>query len=232
MDFHVEHVGAVASTMDDAKAKAREGAPDGTTLIASSMTAGRGQHGHSWHAPEGGWYASIVVRDVDDPRLLTLALGNAVADIFEISGADPEIKWVNDVMLEGKKAAGILCEAESTGDHVDFIVAGIGINLNGNTDDWPDDLAKTATTLETVLGVDTCIEDTEAYILESIGDWIEKVRAGKFDDVIARTRDRDFLRGKAVEVDGQSGTADGINDDGHLMLDGQPVVSGSVSFEA
>lgn len=229
MDFHVEHVGAVASTMDEAKARARDGAPDGTVLVAEQMSAGRGQHGHIWHAPEGGWYASIIVRDVADPRLLTLALGNAMADVLEIAGADPQLKWVNDVLVDGKKVAGILCEAESTGDSVDFIVAGIGINLNGSTQDWPDGLADTATTLEQVLGgVDTCIPDTEPYILESIGEWIDRVRAGKGDDVITRFRQRDYLQGHTVQVDGSEGTAEGIDDDGHLVVAGQAVVSGPV----
>ncbi len=230
MDFQVEHVGAVASTMDDAKQRARDGAPDGTTLVASSMTAGRGQHGRSWHAPEGGWYASIIIRDVADPRMLTLALGNAVADVLEIAGAEPRIKWVNDVYVDDRKVAGILCEAESTGDALDFIVAGIGINLNGSTDDWPDGLNALAGTLEQVLGVDTCIEDTEPFILEAIGDWVEKVRSGKHDDVIARTRQRDYLRSRQVDVEGTLGTAGGIDDNGHLLVDGQPVAAGTVTL--
>lgn len=230
MDFHVDHVGAVASTMDDAKARARDGAPDGTTLVAESMNAGRGQHDRTWHAPEGGWYASIVIRDVDDPRLLTLALGNAVADVLEIAGADPQIKWVNDVFVDGKKIAGILCEAESSGDAVDFIVAGIGINLNGSTDDWPDGLDASAATLEQILGVDTCIEDTEPFILEAIGKWVEKVRTGKHDDIIARTRQRDFLQGRQVRVDDVEGTAEGIDDSGHLLVDGEAVSTGTVEL--
>lgn len=230
MEFHVEHVGKVASTMDTAKARAREGAPDGTTLVATEMTAGRGQHDHTWFAPEGGWYASIIVRDVQDPRLLTLALGNAVADILEIAGAEPRLKWVNDVFADGKKLAGVLCEAESKGSDVDFIVAGIGINLNGTTNDWPDGLDQTATTLETILGVDTCIEDTEETILATIGAWIDKVRDGRDDEVLARFRDRDLLLGRKVRIDDVKGTAEGIDDDGHLILDGQAVTGGEVKL--
>jgi BirA family biotin operon repressor/biotin-[acetyl-CoA-carboxylase] ligase len=228
MNFDVTEMGAVASTMDDTKALAREGAADGTTLVASAMSAGRGQHGRNWHAPVGGWYASIIVRDVTDPQLLTLALGNAVADILEIAGADPQIKWVNDVLVDGKKVAGVLCEAESTGSDVDFIVAGIGINLNGSTADWPDGLDATSTTLETILGADTCIEDTQDIILQTIGNWIDKVRAGKGDDVIARTRERDFLLGKTIEVDGAKGTAGGIDAAGRLLVGAIAVQSGTV----
>lgn len=230
MDFHVEHLGKVASTMDTAKARAREGAPDGTVLGAEEMTAGRGQHSHTWFAPEGGWYASIIVRDVQDPRLLTLAIGNAVADVLEVAGADPRVKWVNDVYVEDKKVAGVLCEAESKGSDVDFIVAGIGINLNGSTADWPDGLDSTATTLEAVLGADTCIEDTEPFILDSIGAWIDKVRDGRDDEVLARFRDRDLLRGRKVQAGDVTGTAEGIDDDGHLIVDGQAVTGGPVEL--
>ena len=84
----VVRLAATASTMDEAKRLARAGAPDGTTVVAESMTAGRGTHGHAWHAPKGGLYVSIVVRDLQDPHLLTLALGNAVADVLEVAGAD------------------------------------------------------------------------------------------------------------------------------------------------
>ncbi len=228
--MNVEHVGDCASTQDEALSRARDGAPDGTVVVATSMSEGRGQHDRPWHAPEGGWYASIILRDIADPRLLTLALGNAVADIIEVAGAEPQLKWVNDVWIKGRKVAGILVEAESTGDRIDFMVAGIGINFNGDPADWPQELTGVATTLEAELGADTCIEDTEAYILETIAGWVDKVRAGRTADILDAFRRRDALRGMTVDVDGRRGQANGIDNQGRLLVDDDAVDAGTVTI--
>lgn len=230
MAWTAEHLEVCENTMAEARQRALDGAPDGTVVVAERMEHGKGQHGHAWHAPEGGWYASVVLRDLQDPRLLTLALGNAVADVLEVAGAEPELKWVNDVLVDGKKVAGILVEGESTGDRFDFLVAGIGVNLNGTTVDWPDDLPTIATTLEEVLGVESCIEDTEPFLLDSLEAWVQKVRDGHRDDILEAFRRRDALRGKAVRVGGVEGEADGIDDEGRLRVAGQAVETGPVEW--
>ncbi len=232
MNWSIEHLDTCTSTQDEARERARDGAPSGSVVIAKSMQAGRGQHDRSWHAPEGGWYASIVLRDVADPQLLTMALGNAVADIIEIAGATPELKWVNDVWIGGKKVAGILVEAESTGEQLDFLVAGIGINLNGSVGDWPDELRASATTLEAEIGADTCIEDTEEFFLEAIEGWLEKVAQGRTSEILDAFRRRDALRGATVEVDGLRGRANGIDDQGRLLVDDTPIAAGTVTIVA
>lgn len=228
MAWTAEHMEVCENTMEVARRRALDGAPDGTVVVAERMEHGIGQHGHAWHAPEGGWYASVVLRDLQDPRLLTLALGNAVADVLEVAGAEPQLKWVNDVLVDRRKVAGILVEGESTGDRFDFLVAGIGINLNGTTAQWPDDLSATATTLEEVLGVESCIEDTEPFLLDSLEAWVHKVRDGHRDDILEAFRRRDALAGVPVRVGGVEGTVEGIDEEGRLRVGGQAVETGTV----
>ncbi|MEK6975779.1 MAG: biotin--[acetyl-CoA-carboxylase] ligase [Candidatus Thermoplasmatota archaeon] len=233
----IERLATATSTMDVARGKARAGAPDGTVVVAEEMTAGRGTHGNAWHAPKGGLYVSIVLRDLADPHLLTLALGNAVCDALEVAGVEPRLKWVNDVFLGERKVAGILVEAESTGAQVDFLVAGIGVNVNGTTKDFPADLRATATTLEAELGCESCVPDLEALLLQSVGRWVAKVRSGHGAEVLAAFRSRDALLGRSVILaDGamqMRGMAEGIDDRGHLQVRGpdggrQSFATGSV----
>ncbi|HUR25903.1 MAG TPA: biotin--[acetyl-CoA-carboxylase] ligase [Candidatus Thermoplasmatota archaeon] len=217
----------VGSTMDVARERARAGAPDGTVIVAEEMTGGRGSHGRPWVAPKGGVYLSIVLRGLKDPHLLTLALGNAVADTLEVAGVEPGLKWVNDVHVAGhdgglgRKIAGILVEAESTGGAFDFLVAGIGVNVNGKASDLKG-LEKAATTIEDQLGCDSCIPDLEALLLDGVGRWLGRVREGQDAEIVAAFRARDVLAGKTVRVaDGKTvveGIAAGVDDRGHLLV--------------
>ncbi|MGB0652883.1 MAG: biotin--[acetyl-CoA-carboxylase] ligase [Thermoplasmatota archaeon] len=236
MAWDIHRLDTCASTMDEARQRAAAGAEHGTVVVAPTMTDGRGQHDRAWHAPEGGLYLSMVLRGLDNPRLLTLALGNAVADVLEVAGAQPALKWVNDVLVDDRKVAGILAEAESTGDQVDFIVAGIGVNVNGKAADFPDDLKGTAATLEDILGAESCIEDLESYLLDEITRQLRLLEDGRGDEVVAAWRRRDALAGQAVDVDGVAGEAAGIDDAGHLLVrtpDGeQTVAAGTVRLVA
>ncbi len=231
MGWTAERMDSVTSTMDVARQRARDGAPDGTVVVAEVMTAGRGTHGRAWASPRGGLYLSIVLRELPDPHLLTLALGNAVADTLEVAGVEPRLKWVNDVLVGGepggalgRKVAGILVEGEATGAHLDFLVAGIGINVNGHRDALPDEVRAIATTLEDELGCASCIPDLETLLLQAVERWVTKVREGRDAEVLAAFRARDALLGRdvlVIEDDVQMrGTSQGIDDRGHLVVRG------------
>jgi BirA family biotin operon repressor/biotin-[acetyl-CoA-carboxylase] ligase len=230
----VERVAVAASTMDLARLQARAGAPDRWAVVAEEMTAGRGTHERGWHAPKGGLYLSFVLRGLPDVRLVSLALGNAVADTLEVAGAEPRLKWVNDVWVDGRKVAGILVEGESTGSAVDFLVAGIGVNVNGHARAFPAPLDATAATLKDVLGCDSCVPDLEALLLHSVDRWLGMLRDGEGAQVVAAFRARDGLKGRRVRVEGVEGTAAGIDDQGHLLVQTaqgtQAVQSGSVTL--
>ena len=125
----------VDSTNSAAKTLAAQGEPEGTVVIAEEQTAGRGRHGRAWLAPaSSGLLFSIILRPKlrpDHVQALTmitaLALRDALADATALRA---EIKWPNDLLLSGRKVAGILCEARTTGARVDFAILGIGLNVN------------------------------------------------------------------------------------------------------
>lgn len=224
MTFDIHRHVSLPSTMDEAKRLARAGAAHGTVVVAEEQTKGRGTSGHTWASPKGGLYLSIVLRDVAEPRLVTLALGVAVAEALEVAGVEPRLKWVNDIWLNDKKVGGILVEAESVGSKVDFMVAGMGLNVNGSAATLPADVRGLATTVEEVLGCDSCIPDLETLLLQTIERWLGTL-ASEPGAVIAAWRQRDALLGRNVTVDGKpAGQAQGIDERGHLRVSAPPRV--------
>lgn len=120
------------STNDDARALAREGAPEGTVVLAARQSAGRGRLGRSWESPAGGVYLSVVIRPntpLGEISSLALAVALGVAFGLEELGVAPNLKWPNDVLLDGRKLAGVLLEMSADSDRVDWVVAGIGLNV-------------------------------------------------------------------------------------------------------
>lgn len=236
--WNVSRVGSTMSTMDLARQAARNGAPHGWAVVADAMTGGRGTHGRAWHAPAGGLYMSFVLRDIPHPHLLTLGLGVAVAEVLEVAGADAGLKWVNDVWVDGRKIAGILVEAEATGDRMDHMVAGVGININGSARSFPADLRDIAVTLEDVLACDSCMPDLEAVLWERVGAVVDDLRQGRAREVLARWAQRDVLRGRDVVVDEPGGVvtgkAQGLDEAGRLIVQTRTsrvaVATGTVRF--
>lgn len=218
----VERLEHCTSTMDEARDRARRGAVDGTVVVAETQSGGRGREARAWHSPPGGLYLSVVLRGIADPRLLTLALGNAVADALEVAGAEVRLKWVNDILVGGRKIAGVLAEAESTGGRIDLVVAGIGVNVNGHAADFPPALRAIATTLEDELACESCVPDLEAILLSSLARWVGLVREGRGEEVLAAYRARDALPGARVVVESQGqtleGTAEGVDAEGRLLV--------------
>lgn len=162
-ELHTEFVGrqvvcldSVSSTNDAAKRLAREGAPEGTLVVAEEQTAGRGRQRRKWIAPVG---SSLLLSLIFRPSLppaglpqLLMASGLAVAEAIEDStGLPVRLKWPNDILLVGKKAGGILIEAGLSGETIDYAVVGIGLNVNLDLAQVPE-IAASATSLSTALG--------------------------------------------------------------------------------
>ncbi len=226
MDWTVIDVADCDSTQDEVRRRAADGAPAGTVVVATRMGEGRGTHGRAWHAPAGGLYLSLLLRESLDPGMLTMALGNAVADVLEVAGAEPRIKWVNDVVVDDKKIAGILVEAESIGSTIDHIIAGIGINVNGSAAAWPHPLNGQAVTLEDILGAESCMPDLQSFLLDAIDTWLHRLRQGHAHDVLVAWRQRDALLGRRVGIDPDGdfctkviGTAAGVDEEGRLLIE-------------
>ncbi len=122
----------IDSTNRVARALARDGAPEGTVVYAARQSAGRGRLGKRFHSPQGGLYMSVVLRPVlhsEELMALTACVSVAVHRALRDSGILSQIKWVNDLFLNGRKICGILCEGQFSCETPDFIIAGIGLNL-------------------------------------------------------------------------------------------------------
>jgi BirA family transcriptional regulator, biotin operon repressor / biotin---[acetyl-CoA-carboxylase] ligase len=129
--FVVQHHAVLASTMDAARAAARDGAPDGTVVVAERQTQGRGRHGRNWFSPAGNLYASILLRPGLPPArmselgfIVALAAADAVDTV--LPGGRARLKWPNDVLVDGGKVAGILVEIIED----NAAVIGIGLNIS------------------------------------------------------------------------------------------------------
>lgn len=217
---------SVTTTM----AWAREApAHDRDVFAAKAMTAGKGQGDNAWHAPEGGLYLTLVLVNPPQPHLLSLATGLAVADLLEMTGIDAQVKWPNDVLVEGRKIAGVLIENDVQGDQTRSYV-GIGINLNGKASAFPSPLDSTATTLEDLLGVESCVEDTLGGLEQALEHRLRQLEDGQENELLADLRAKDFLLGKQVRIGTVEGEAQGLASDGALLVGGQSVHAGRVEL--
>jgi BirA family transcriptional regulator, biotin operon repressor / biotin---[acetyl-CoA-carboxylase] ligase len=140
------------STNEKAGVMARAGASDGTVIVADHQSQGRGRLGRLWDSPAGvNLYFSMILRPAIEPRYaaqLTLLTGLALADTVSAVGADSvEIKWPNDLLLAGKKLAGILTEMAVEADRVQFVVIGVGVNVNVPLDGLLPEISEIAMTL-------------------------------------------------------------------------------------
>jgi BirA family biotin operon repressor/biotin-[acetyl-CoA-carboxylase] ligase len=218
------------STNDVAAVLAERGAPEGTTVIASSQTAGRGRLGRNWYSPpEAGLYVSVVCRSLRAAPFLTLAGGVAVAEgIHASTGLPVELKWPNDVVIpdargssRGRKIAGVLAEAASDSRGLQYVVLGFGINLRPAA--YPSSIVHRASSLETELGraVDAGLVLTR--ILEALSTHVRLLSAGNTHNLLARCRQlTPSAVGAPVECETAAGrwrgiTA-GIADDGALLV--------------
>jgi BirA family transcriptional regulator, biotin operon repressor / biotin---[acetyl-CoA-carboxylase] ligase len=148
----VHYFREIGSTMDMARELAKKGARNGTIVIAESQTGGRGRLSREWLSPEGGIYCTIILRPrigpTYAPRINLMAAVAVAATIRKLFGVKAQLKWPNDVLIDGKKVSGILAEMGAETDIVNFVNVGIGINANNSTARFE----KTATSLKKVLG--------------------------------------------------------------------------------
>src|SRR5207248_2338013 len=152
---------------DELKEAARQGAPEGTVVVAERQTGGRGRLGRAWESPAGNLFLSLLLRPTPDLRvsLIPLAAGLAVADAMEAEGATCRLKWPNDVLAGGKKLAGILSEATSSAAGVDGVVVGIGANVGLDPKALPEDVREAATSLAAETGRVHAVSTVAAAVL-------------------------------------------------------------------
>jgi BirA family transcriptional regulator, biotin operon repressor / biotin---[acetyl-CoA-carboxylase] ligase len=213
----VEQHARLGSTSDRLKELARGGAPELTAVIADEQTAGRGRQGRAWASPRGGLYMSVLLRPTaESAALLPLAAGVAVAEALQELGVRAELKWPNDVLVGGRKAAGILAEASSTGSTLDWVVLGIGVNLDEEA--LPDDVKREAAAVESATP-----SALAAAVLVRLTVWYDALREHRAS-VVAAWRERSVpWWGQPVEVAAGDrmlrGLARDVDERGALLLD-------------
>ncbi len=234
----------VDSTNTQAKAMAQAGAPHGTVLLSGSQTGGRGRMGRSFSSPEGmGVYLSVILRPQCPPhKLMHLTCAVAVAArraIGRCSGVCPEIKWINDLVWQGRKLGGILTELSlnSATGLVDYAIVGIGINCCGNADYFPAELRDIVTTVEEIAKTPCSPARLAAAVIEALYE-MDKILLSEKKEIMEAYRRHCITLGKEITVisgeDRRSGTALSLDEDGGLVVafaDGsaKTVNSGEVS---
>jgi BirA family biotin operon repressor/biotin-[acetyl-CoA-carboxylase] ligase len=199
---------SIGSTMTVAAGLARQSCEHGSVVVADEQTAGIGRHGHSWYSQEGGLYVSIVLRVARPVPVIMLALGLAAREsIINTTALQPDLRWPNDVLLNGKKCAGIIAQLDGTA-----VIAGIGINVNQT--EFPDELEATSlllsdatTTREAVLAA--LLDAVDRYCAEDPSEIRRMFEASS-----------SYARGRRVRVeqDGIEGVTQGLDPSGFLIV--------------
>lgn len=231
----IEHHGVLGSTNDRLKDWARQGAPALAAVLADVQEAGRGRLGRSWTSPPGNLYLSVLLRpEPGQVGLVPLLGGVATSSALAALGAQVLLKWPNDVLVGERKLAGVLAEASSGARGVEWVVLGIGVNV-----DPQGALPEHATSLREATGRVISPLAVAAAVLAQIRLWYHALASGRTTDLLAAWRERSIpWWGRLVEarVGDQliRGIATDIDDEGALLLalpDGRSVrvISGEVS---
>lgn len=215
------------STNLRARLLAEGGAGEGTVVIADQQETGKGRMGRNWVSPAGvNLYLSVILRpqiDISQATQLTFLTAVAVARAIEQSGNfTPQLKWPNDVLLDGRKVAGLLNELNAETEQVHFLILGIGVNLNMTQDQFPSDLRTPATSLLIESGERITRLDFTRTLLQAIDDLYALYREDGFAAIVSEWERRSHMVGRQVEVDGQTnrraGVVQGVDEAGALLL--------------
>jgi BirA family transcriptional regulator, biotin operon repressor / biotin---[acetyl-CoA-carboxylase] ligase len=215
------------STQFIAHEEAQNGAPDGTVVISEEQTSGKGRMSRPWDSAAGkGIWMSVITRPALTPQQapqMTLVAAVAVTRaIEEVAGVNPSIKWPNDILIDGKKVTGILTELQADPDRVKAIILGIGINVNQNDEDFPEELKSIATSLKMVSGKTINRAKLIAKTLEFLEHYTNLYVAHGFSPIKLLWEGYSNTVGKRIRAvmfnETIEGIAMGITEDGMLNL--------------
>ncbi len=217
----------IKSTNFQAFRLADEGAPEGTVVIADCQTGGRGRMKREWFSPPAvNLYASIILRPAFPAALsspLTIMAGVAVASALQFyCPGRVRLKWPNDVLIGSRKVSGILTEIKTSDRNVEFVILGIGLNINIKRDDFEPQLGQGATSLREEIGSPVSRVEVTGLIFDEIGKHYQLVGARGMEGIRELWRDYSGLTGKNVEItfggEISRGTVAGIDDTGALII--------------
>ncbi|MBW1744328.1 MAG: biotin--[acetyl-CoA-carboxylase] ligase [Deltaproteobacteria bacterium] len=218
--------GVVETTNIEANRLAREGKPEGTLVVADGQTKGRGRLKRSWASPTGtGLYLSVVLRPTCAPDhfpALTLTAGVATASAIQQMGLMPQLKWPNDILISGKKVGGILTEAVFDKKQIDFVILGIGINVNTAAEAFPVSFGEQATSLRLSLGKPVSRIELLQQLLIKFEHYYGLFSQGDFGSIIHSWSELDSTLGREVEVSLPEsrllGVAEAVEPNGTLLV--------------
>ena len=233
-----------ASTNDIAKKLAQDGAPDGTAVLADQQVRGRGRQGRSFASPAGvGIYMSLLLRPqvkISNLPQLTLVAGVATAEaIAQVTSLPVELKWPNDIMIEKKKAGGILTESVIQADQSPVAIVGIGINVNTTLEQFPAELRGQVTSLALAAGRFVPRLPIAAAVLGHFEPLYDTFQQSGLAPILPRWLHYGRVAGKPVrcttERGVEEGVALGLDEDGALLVRSREnprlrVLSGEVVF--
>lgn len=233
------------STNKYAKQLAAQGYPEGTLVVAERQTAGRGRRGRQWHSEPGqAIFMSLILRPslpLKELSRITLFIAVAVVETLERFGIKSGIKWPNDVLINGRKIAGILTEAVTDMDGIEYIVTGIGLNVNNRIEDFPEEIRSIPTTIREEAG--HCVSRVEVLqeFLWQLETSYRQLLSGGFNEILEKVRSLSLVIGRDIKIDSVNGITTGraidIDNNGFLMVrdaqgDIHNVMSGEILFKA
>ncbi len=235
---------AVESTNELAKELARQGAQDGTVVIAEEQTGGKGRLGRNWYSPPGqGIWFSIILRPpiapVDIPKITIVCAVAVAKTIKDFTGVSAGIKWPNDILINNRKVAGILIEMNAETDKVNYLIVGIGINVNLDLKTIPPGLTGIITSLEEQKGGPVTRVGLLAELLNSLDVLYREFIEGNFTPILSVWKEMSVTLNRWVRIDSlnkiDEGIAFDIDNGGALLImkkDGsmKRILSGEISI--
>jgi len=218
----------IDSTNTYARKLAENGAAEGGIIIAESQSQGRGRLGRRWESPPfSNLYLSFILRPDLFPRHAPQITLTAAVAVAETVGAfiirSPSIKWPNDILIDGKKLAGILSEAACDAERIEYVILGIGLNLNSHVATMPEDLRDRAISMADLTGAYVSRENVLVRLIQHLDRCYGDLGERGFEAIRPRWEARFGLRGRRVQVEvgGRSvvGWARGLNREGALIVE-------------
>lgn len=234
-----------SSTNDIVEKLARDGVKEGVVVFAESQTRGRGRLGRQWLSPprKGLWFSVLLRPDLRPQAATQLTVAAATALVRAIrdqTGLTPEIKWPNDILIKGRKVAGVLTELSAELDHIKHLTLGIGVDVNLTASEFPTELRKAATSLKIEAGRPVHRAELAAAILRELDTDYERIRAQRFDQISDEWEAHCATLGCRVTIHIGNrllqGVAEALDDDGALLLRTQHgrlerIIGGDVSLQ-
>ncbi|MBM3307297.1 MAG: biotin--[acetyl-CoA-carboxylase] ligase [Candidatus Eisenbacteria bacterium] len=225
----VVRVASVGSTNTELRALADAGEPEGTVLVADEQTAGRGRAGRPWFSPAGRglWFSFLLRPNRPAAEVAGLSVATALSVASALRGApgvDARVKWPNDIVVGGRKLGGVLLESrQAAGGAVESVIVGVGINVNVAPDEFPAEIALSATSLSTLLGRRVSRQETLRSLLERLDADARLFAESGLTAFRARWLELSATLGRPVEAATAArtvrGTAVDLSPDGALVVE-------------